>query len=67
MNSPERYTLQIALRSLVLSQELTSSTQSVANNARMAGIVIAVIPLVVVYVFFQKYFIKGLKVGAVKE
>jgi putative aldouronate transport system permease protein len=67
INSPEKYTLQIALRSLVISQELTSSTQSVANNARMAGIVIAVIPLVLVYVFCQKYFIKGLKVGAVKE
>ncbi len=67
INSPEKYTLQIALRSLVISQELTSTTQSVANNTRMAGIVIAVIPLIVVYVFFQKYFIKGLKVGAVKE
>lgn len=67
INSPEKYTLQIALRSLVVSQELTSSTQSVANNARMAGIVIAVIPLILVYVFCQKYFIKGLKVGAVKE
>jgi len=67
INSPEKYTLQIALRSLVISQELTSTTQSVANNARMAGIVIAVIPLVLVYVFCQKYFIKGLKVGAVKE
>ena len=67
INSPEKYTLQIALRSLVISQELTSTTQSVANNTRMAGIVIAVIPLIAVYVFFQKYFIKGLKVGAVKE
>lgn len=67
INSPEKYTLQVALRSLVISQELTSTTQSVANNTRMAGIVIAIIPLVFVYVFFQKYFIKGLKVGAVKE
>ncbi len=67
INSPEKYTLQIALRSLVISQELTSTTQSVANNTRMAGIVIAVLPLVLMYVFLQKYFIKGLKVGAVKE
>ena len=67
INSPKNYTLQIALRSLVVSQELTSSTQSVANNTRMAGIVISVIPLIVVYVFAQKYFIKGLMVGSVKE
>jgi putative aldouronate transport system permease protein len=67
INSPEKYTLQLALKSLVVSQELSSTTQSVANNARMAGIVIAIIPLILVYVFAQKYFIKGIMVGAVKE
>ena len=67
LNSAEKYTLQLALKSLVISQELTSTTQSVANNARMAGIVVAIIPLVAVYVFAQKYFIKGIMVGAVKE
>jgi len=67
INSPKNYTLQIALRSLVVSQELTSTTQSVANNTRMAGIVISVIPLIIIYIFAQKYFIKGLMVGSVKE
>ena len=67
LNSPEKYTLQIALKSLVVSQELTSTTQSVANNTRMAGIVIAIVPLIFVYVFAQKYFIKGIMIGAVKE
>jgi len=67
INSPKRYTLQIALRSLVVSQEVTSTTQQVANNARMAGIVISIIPLIAVYVFAQKYFIKGIMIGAVKE
>lgn len=67
LNSAEKYTLQIALKSLVVSQELTSTTQSVANNARMGGIVIAIIPLILVYIFAQKYFIKGIMVGAVKE
>lgn len=67
INSPAHYTLQIALRSLVVSQETSSSTQQVANNTRMAGIVISVIPLVAVYIFAQRYFIKGIMVGAVKE
>ena len=67
INSPEHYTLQIALQSLVVSQETSNSTQQVANNARMAGIVISVIPLVAVYVFAQRYFIKGIMVGSVKE
>lgn len=67
INSPKNYTLQIALRSLVVNQELTSTTQSVANNTRMAGIVVSVIPLLIAYIFAQKYFIKGIMVGAVKE
>ncbi len=67
INSPKKYTLQIALKSLVVSQELTSTTQSVANNARMAGIVVSIVPLIILYIFAQKYFIKGIMVGAVKE
>ena len=66
INSTEKYTLQIALRSLVVNQELTSTTQSVANNAQMAGIVVSVLPLIIVYVFAQKYFIKGIMTGAIK-
>jgi putative aldouronate transport system permease protein len=67
INSARNYTLQIALRSLVVSQELTSSTQQVANNTRMAGVVISIIPLIAVYIFAQKYFIKGIMIGAIKE
>jgi len=67
INSPRNYTLQIALRSLVVSQETSDSTQQVANNTRMAGIVVSVLPLVMVYVFAQKFFIRGVMVGAVKE
>ncbi len=67
INSAKNYTLQIALRSLVVSQELTSTTQQVANNTRMAGIVISIIPLIAVYIFAQRYFIKGIMIGAIKE
>lgn len=67
INSPEKYTLQIALRSLVISQELTATTQSVANNTRMAGIIVSIIPLIIIYILFQKYFKKGIVLGAVKE
>lgn len=67
INSAKNYTLQIALRSLVVNQELTSTTQQVANNTRMAGIVISIVPLILVYVFAQRYFIKGIMVGAIKE
>jgi putative aldouronate transport system permease protein len=37
------------------------------NTVRMAMAVIGVIPVLVVYPFFQKYFVKGITIGAVKE
>ncbi|GHV70674.1 sugar ABC transporter permease [Spirochaetia bacterium] len=37
------------------------------NTVRMAMAVVGVIPVLVVYPFFQKYFVKGITIGAVKE
>jgi putative aldouronate transport system permease protein len=50
------------LGSTVSSQALKTPTTSV----RMAIAVIAVIPIMVSYPFFQKYFVKGMTIGAVK-
>jgi len=36
------------------------------NSVRMAMAVIGVVPLICIYPFFQKYFVKGLTIGAVK-
>lgn len=37
------------------------------NTVRMAMAVIGVVPVLAIYPFFQKYFVKGITVGAVKE
>ena len=37
-----------------------------SESTRMAITVIVVLPLLVAYPFFQKYFVKGLTVGSVK-
>jgi len=43
------------------------STQNIPNiSVRMAIAVIAVLPLLIVYLFFQKYFVKGITLGSVK-
>jgi putative aldouronate transport system permease protein len=39
----------------------------VTPNVRMAGIVIAILPLVILYPFMQKYFVQGITLGSVKE
>jgi putative aldouronate transport system permease protein len=62
-----KYTLQIALKSLIIDTDATSSNFIITTNVRMAGIVIALLPLVIIYPFVQKYFVKGIMVGANKE
>jgi putative aldouronate transport system permease protein len=37
------------------------------NTVRMAMAVIGAVPVLVVYPFFQKYFVKGITIGAIKE
>ena len=33
---------------------------------QLAGAVISILPLLILYIFFQKYFVKGLVIGSVK-
>lgn len=75
LKTPEKYPIQIQLRSIIL---LTSQISEVVmdyydmNGAppdkavKMACTVIATVPILIVYPFVQKYFTKGVMVGAVK-
>lgn len=67
INSPQKYTLQIALKGLVIDSDASSSATIITKNTQMAGVIIAIIPLLIIYPFFlQKYFISGLMVGSTK-
>jgi len=60
------YVSETRLKTLtVFLQQLFSSTSRDYNTA-MAAIMISTVPIVVLFVFLQKYFIKGLAAGAVK-
>lgn len=67
LNDPANYTLQIALKSLIVDTDSTSSNFLITTNVRMAGIVIALLPLIIIYPYVQKYFVKGIFLGANKE
>ncbi|MEC0206030.1 carbohydrate ABC transporter permease [Paenibacillus lautus] len=67
INDSSKYTLQIALKSLIVDTDSTSSNFMITTNVRMAGIVIALLPLIIIYPYVQKYFVKGMFVGANKE
>ncbi|MCK9860989.1 carbohydrate ABC transporter permease [Paenibacillus sp. ATY16] len=67
INDSMKYTLQVALKAMIIDTSSNSGTYMVTTNVRMAGIVISILPLLAVYPFVQKYFMKGILLGASKE
>ncbi|MFD0959673.1 carbohydrate ABC transporter permease [Paenibacillus chungangensis] len=67
INDQSKYTLQLALKALIIDTDATSSNFLMTTNVRMAGVVIALVPLLLIYPYVQKYFVKGIMVGANKE
>ena len=63
--------LQLVIRQiLILSSGLSgmgdSDTELIAESTKYATIVVATVPILVLYPFLQKYFVKGMMVGSVK-
>lgn len=67
ISDSSKYTLQVALQALVTENMGTSGTAMVTPNVRMAGIVIAILPLILLYPLMQRYFVQGITLGSVKE
>lgn len=74
INDPKKYPLQIKLRQLLISDDLADtgnlafevSSQSV-HGVQMAVILVATVPIIMIYPFLQKYFIKGMLIGSIKS
>lgn len=68
------FPLQLVLRDILIensNEELmigvdTDSAFSVAESIKYAVIVVSVLPMMILYPFLQKYFAKGVMIGAVK-
>lgn len=60
------YTLPVMLKQMILNTEVTSGTAVVPDNAIMAAIIITTVPLLLIYVFAQKFLLSGISIGAVK-
>lgn len=61
------YTLPLKLKAMILSTNSTSGTAQIPDNAIMAAIIITAAPLLLIYVFAQKFLLSGLNLGATKE
>ena len=67
INDPKKHTLQVILRSLVMENEDTGSADdTLIRNIQYTTIVVAIIPVMVVYPVLQKHFTKGIMLGSVK-
>lgn len=78
INKTEIQPLQIYLRNVLINmsnnlssiakQMMQSHTQRVSSQAiQMATIVVTTVPILCVYPFVQKHFVKGIMVGGIKE
>lgn len=75
MNSPEKYPLQSYMQTVVINRDLSLVSMADANSLgdisdrtlKSAQIFLAALPIICVYPFLQRFFIKGVVVGSVKD
>lgn len=77
LNDEGKYPVQMILRKILFNtssmQKLDStvismlSSMEVTNeNIKMAAIILTILPVIIIYPFLQKYFVKGVFVGTIK-
>ncbi|WP_274651333.1 carbohydrate ABC transporter permease [Paenibacillus humicola] len=75
LTDAKKWTLQVLIKSLVIDSDsngVGSATQSTDDRVipqetiRMASIVLAMVPILIVYPFLQKHFAKGVMLGSIK-
>ncbi|WP_127585556.1 carbohydrate ABC transporter permease [Paenibacillus koleovorans] len=77
INDSTKWTVQVILRQMVLLNDTTNSLSAARDAARagspppvetigMAAILLATVPILIVYPFLQRHFAKGVMLGSVK-
>lgn len=75
LNDKELYPLQIFLKNILVSNQVEAdmivdeqvqSIEGIAEVLKYSLIVVAVVPVMIIYPFVQKHFVKGVMIGAVK-
>ncbi len=77
LNDESKYPMQMILRKILFNSQSMLNMDGVARsmmtnmkvtseNIKMAAIIITILPVLCVYPFLQKYFVKGVFVGTVK-
>lgn len=74
LRNPNLFPLQVVLRNIVLAGQMNQADAAsigadnliVEESLKYATIMVSTIPILLVYPFLQKYFVKGVMIGAVK-
>lgn len=76
VKTPQKQPIQLVLRNILAQAEVrlnsitgkieASEIKAPARSIQNAAVVVTTIPVVLIYPFLQKYFIKGIMIGAVK-
>ncbi len=73
MSSRARYPLQLILREIVIQGSTSiggatavGDTEMIGEGIKYATMVVATLPIICLYPFLQKYFVKGVMVGSIK-
>jgi len=74
LNEKKLYPLQIILRNIVVAGDLSDQANSatdinftmLSQNIKYAVVFVAILPIISVYPFLQKYFVQGSMLGSVK-
>lgn len=76
LDDKAKYPVQLIMRNIVLSGETSALSSSaaamaqdasiIATNVKYAVVFVTMLPILLVYPFIQKYFVKGIMVGALK-
>jgi putative aldouronate transport system permease protein len=72
LRSRTKSPLQLVLRDILISNDKSMTTgiydnaQAVSENVKYALIVVSTLPILFLYPYLQKYFVKGIMVGSIK-
>ena len=74
LRSRKYYPLQLILREILIQNDQTmlagdgayAGMEAYAQNVKYASIVVSTVPILMIYPFIQKYFVKGIMIGAIK-
>ena len=74
INDESMYTIQLRLRQLIQSSQVSSMMEEIpemkddliAETIKAACMVFSMIPVMIIYPWLQKYFVKGVMIGSVK-